>query len=526
MTSDGPRVTPGPKWPRASAAFLLLTAIAVTLVVGCAAPGHLKFQASTVAPVPKDTVVGDFAGRSRRAQTWHPMFSDTLIGLVPGTGDSSKRFLGRLRGGFTADTLNFIVMGDNRPGWRMTRLAPEWSTLRQAISLNPVNIVRGIITIPVALFKGLYPDLALLRDMPNKLRNAPNWGREKEVMSAMLAKIDSLNDRGQTVSAVINTGDLVEDGRVPQHWERFLTIAQPLTARVPYFPVAGNHERTDTELGVENWRTATGLPVGGDRLYYCFDSADGWVRFIALDTNPIVDPGNKWTRAVQVKYSDEQFTWLVDRVKEHNGPVLVMMHHPPFSAGFHRDEWQRDPVLRERRARMVRALHESGISILASGHEHAYQRALMTWPDAVMVTIMTGGGGAPLHDVPATAIAGPMFADYKVAGGEMKSENVITARVFNFVLMRLWFGGGEFFTYAVDQKSKMTEIDKVQIDLKRYGIPKIDQKKMPLPPQKGPSEPVAHEDMKPGTAAKQDSVSASKRILSKPPPGKKTSGGR
>ena len=65
MTSDGPRVTPGPKWPRASAAFLLLTAIAVTLVVGCAAPGHLKFQASTVAPVPKDTVVGDFAGRSR-----------------------------------------------------------------------------------------------------------------------------------------------------------------------------------------------------------------------------------------------------------------------------------------------------------------------------------------------------------------------------------------------------------------------------------------------------------------------------
>jgi hypothetical protein len=108
----------------------------------------------------------------------------------------------------------------------------------------------------------------------------------------------------------------------------------------------------------------------------------------------------------------------------------------------------------------------------------------------------------------------------------IKSENVVTARVFNFVLMRLWFGGGEFFTYAVDQNSKMTEIDKVQIDLKRYGIPKIDQKKMPLPPQKGPSEPVAHEDMKPSTAAKQDSVSASKRILSKPPPGKKAPTGR
>jgi len=526
MSRDVSRRAPGPGWPRASAALLLLTAIGVTVVIGCAAPGHLKYQAATVAPVPKDTVVSDFTGRARRVQTWHPMFSDTLIGLVPGTSDSSKRYLGRLRSGFTADTLNFIIFGDNRPGWRATRLQPEYSALKQIVSFNPVDIVRGLFAIPVMLFDGLYPDLALVRDMPNKIRNMPNWGREKEVVSAMLAKIDSLNVRGQTVSAVVNTGDLVEDGRIPQHWERFLRIAQPLTSRVPYFAVAGNHERTDTELGVENWRTATGLPVGGDRLYYCFDSADGWVRFIALDTNPIVDPRNRWTRAVQVKYSDEQFTWLVDRVKEHNGPVLVMMHHPPFSAGFHRDEWQRDPVLRERRVRMVRALHEAGISILASGHEHAYQRALMTWPDAVLITIMSGGGGAPLHAVPQTSVAGPMFADYKVAGGVIKSENVVTARVFNFVLMRLWFGGGEFFTYAVDQNSKMTEIDKVQIDLKRYGIPKIDQKKMPLPPQTGPSEPVAHEDMKPSTAAKQDSVSASKRILSKPPPGKKAPTGR
>ena len=526
MSRDVSRRAPGPGWPRASAALLLLTAIGVTVVIGCAAPGHLKYQAATVAPVPKDTVVADFTGRARRVQTWHPMFSDTLIGLVPGTSDSSKRYLGRLRSGFTADTLNFIIFGDNRPGWRATRLQPEYSALKQIVSFNPVDIVRGLFAIPVMLFDGLYPDLALVRDMPNKIRNMPNWGREKEVVSAMLAKIDSLNVRGQTVSAVVNTGDLVEDGRIPQHWERFLRIAQPLTSRVPYFAVAGNHERTDTELGVENWRTATGLPVGGDRLYYCFDSADGWVRFIALDTNPIVDPRNRWTRAVQVKYSDEQFTWLVDRVKEHNGPVLVMMHHPPFSAGFHRDEWQRDPVLRERRVRMVRALHEAGISILASGHEHAYQRALMTWPDAVLITIMSGGGGAPLHAVPQTSVAGPMFADYKVAGGVIKSENVVTARVFNFVLMRLWFGGGEFFTYAVDQNSKMTEIDKVQIDLKRYGIPKIDQKKMPLPPQTGPSEPVAHEDMKPSTAAKQDSVSASKRILSKPPPGKKAPTGR
>jgi len=276
--------------------------------------------------------------------------------------------------------------------------------------------------------------------------------------------------------------------------------------------------------GVENWRTATGLPVGGDRLYYCFDTADGWVRFIALDTNPIVDPKGHWTREVQVKYSDEEFTWLVARVKEHTGPVVVMMHHPPFSAGTHRMEWQRDPVLQERRARMVKALHESGISIIASGHEHTYQRALLTWPDAVLISIVCAGAGAPLNQIPPPAESARLYSEYAVAGSVVKPQNVLTDEVFNFVHLRLWFGGGEFYAYAVDQNAKTSLIDKVQVDLARYGTPKIDQHKMPLPPAKGPRGAMGSAEDKgmpmPAPASK-DSTSASKRILEGPPPGKK-----
>jgi hypothetical protein len=201
------------------------------------------------------------------------------------------------------------------------------------------------------------------------------------------------------------------------------------------------------------------------------------VRFIALDTNPIVDPGKHYSREVQVKYSDEEFTWLVKRVQEHTGPVFVMMHHPPFSIGFHRDEWQRDSVLSERRERMMRALHESGIAVIVSGHEHAYQRAILTWPDAVAIMIATGGGGAPLHAIPQTPVGSQMFAQYHVAGAVVKPENVYTNPVFHFVLMRLWFGGGELYAYSVDAKSHTQLIDKVQIDLKRWGVPKIDQKR-------------------------------------------------
>ncbi len=414
------------------------------------------------------------------------MFGDTLIGLVPGTADSSRRYLGRLRNGYTADTLNIFLLGDNRPGNRVSRLQPEYATLQQMFSPNPVKFFKGLVTIPFMLVKGLYPDLALLRDIPGRLRHMPTWGPERKVVSAMLAKADSLNAHGEMVSAVINTGDLVNDGRRPAHWERFLKINQPLTSRVPYFPVAGNHERTDTEDGVANWRTATGLPVSGDRLYYCFDSADGWVRFIALDSNPMADPAHLWTREVQIKYSDEEISWMVARLKEHTGPAFVFLHHPPFSLGFHRVEWEADSVLRNRRERMMQALHEAGIGVLAGGHEHAYERALFKWPDAVLIDIVTGGGGGPLHTIPPQAQSARMFAEYKVAGSTVDPENVVAGSFNHFIHVRLWFGGGELYTYAVDKRSQTTLADKVRIDFTRYGVPKIDEHKMPILP-KAPS---------------------------------------
>jgi calcineurin-like phosphoesterase family protein len=504
----------------AGRAFLAATAAAVVLLAGCAHVGRLQNVGHTVSPVPADSSEAGEEERGRAVTSLRPLFGDTLIGLVPGSADSSRRYLGRLRDGYTADTLNIILCGDNRPGYRLSRLAPQILTIRNGLSLNPIKFLHGLVTIPYAIAKGLYPDLALIRELPALITNMPKWSHEHQVMNAMMVTIDSLHAHGQNVAAVINTGDLVYNGQYPAHWERFLRITKPLTAQVPYFPIAGNHERTDTENGVENWRIATGLPIGGDRLYYCFDSADGWVRFIALDTNPIVDVRGHWTREVQVKYSEEEFTWLVARVKEHQGPVMVLMHNPPFSASTHRMEWQRDAMLIERRERMVRALHEVGIAIIASGHEHSYQRALLTWPDAVLVSIVSGGAGAPLHPIPRPSESARLYSEYKVAGSIVKPENVFTSQVFNFTHLRLWFGGGDLRTYAVDQKSNTTLIDKVQVDLTRYGIPKIDQHKVPLPPAKGPAEVMstaANMSSAPASVG-VDSTSASERLLSKSPP--------
>lgn len=502
---------------------LVAALVVLALWGGCAKTGFLSLT-EPVAPEPTEAPADSL--RAVRAQSHAALFGDTLVGFRAGSGDSALRFLGRLRDGYVADTLNVFVLGDNRPGYESRKLKPQLTAIESMASWNPLRWLHGLVSIPILLVRGTFPNLVMWRDLPSIIRNRPKWGREEEVVQAMLATIDSLKSRNQMVSAIINTGDLVRDGRIPEHWQRFLAIVLPLAKQVSYFPIAGNHERTDTPEGVHNWHTATGLPVSGERLYYCFDSADGWVRFVALDSNPMTDTRNMWSREVEVKYSEEQFTWLTSVLKDHWGPALVFLHHPPFSLGFHRSEWQADDMLQQRRAQLVRVLRESGLSVIAAGHEHAYERALLSCGDAVLIYLVAGGGGSPLHeDVASGPKAGEMFAAYDLDDCEFKPENVLSSQTFHFIHLRFWYGGGDFHTYAVDDQGKTQLIDNVEINLQRYGVPEIDQFKVPIPPkeedvtQPPPTEESAGDTQKKkDIVAKSDSISASERILSQPPP--------
>jgi hypothetical protein len=149
-------------------------------------------------------------------------------------------------------------------------------------------------------------------------------------------------------------------------------------------------------------------------------------------------------------------------------------------------EWQSDSVLYNRRENLVKALRENGLAVLATGHEHSYQRALLTYGDAVLICVVSGGGGAPLIQIATGAEAGRIYSLYKIPGAEFKAENVVTAMAFNYSHLRLWYGGGELFTYAVDGSGKDQLIDHLQIDLKRFGTPQIGQDKMPIPAASGP----------------------------------------
>jgi hypothetical protein len=61
----------------------------------------------------------------------------------------------------------------------------------------------------------------------------------------------------------------------------------------------------------------------------------------------------------------------------------------------------------------------------------------------------------------------------------------------------------------------------VKIDLKRYGVPKIDQHKVPIPPTGQVAQSTSMVKMKRGVAMKADTTAASRRIETSKPPGKK-----
>src|SRR5206468_6920633 len=127
--------------------------------------------------------------------------------------------------------LNLILCGDNRPAYRSARLKSELANILAIKSLNPIKVVKGLLTIPWVVVRGMYPDFALIRDIPAGIRHQPTFGLEEPVLHAMSVKVDSIEAHGQEVAALINTGDIVKDGRYPQQWMRFLRLTRPLAKR-------------------------------------------------------------------------------------------------------------------------------------------------------------------------------------------------------------------------------------------------------------------------------------------------------
>jgi hypothetical protein len=178
---------------------------------------------------------------------------------------------------------------------------------------------------------------------------------------------------------VLVTGDLVLRGSDEADWQRFFEVTAGLMARVPYYPVAGNHDmgksgdqrRRMNEI-FELFPEPPGRPSWGH--WYSFDV--GGVHLVMLDSN-------SYEHA-------EQLTWLEQDLEASRGSRarFAVVHDGPYSRGLHRGNTHAAE-------RYVPVLSRHGVTLTFSGHDHLYQRGEIRG----FSYIVSGGGGAPLYSV-------------------------------------------------------------------------------------------------------------------------------
>lgn len=172
---------------------------------------------------------------------------------------------------------------------------------------------------------------------------------------------------------VVNTGDLVGDGRREDHWQPFFEAERALLAVTPVFPAVGNHDARGSMLASHFERY-----FPHHRFY---EKVAGPVHLFFVDTTQAFGPGSAQAR------------WLRERLAAaRDADVrrwrIVVHHHPAFSSG---DHGSNAAVQRE----LVPLYRESGVTLVLQGHDHVYERL----ESGGITYVVTGGGGAPLYRV-------------------------------------------------------------------------------------------------------------------------------
>jgi hypothetical protein len=318
--------------------------------------------------------------------------------LVPGSTDRRSFRIGTLQVPPEAESVTVIVYGDNRPGIRMMTTSWGLPAIMDIGSPDPRRFAWAILNIPVFFVQGVVPRLDLFQDLRAMLwTHHYTGGNEKGVVAAIMKELP--------VNFVVNTGDLVEQGRNAGQAEAFVKTYAPLRTRVPFLAAPGNHERLWSKEGSSNWESIMGPPAQPHRYWFAVDFPESLARFVFLDSEELADPHNRYPDSLEAAEDDAQIKWADSALAVPARWKFLVLHHPLVTSGHYLSDWKFDdsnPAQLRRRARLLEICRRRRVTAVFSGHEHLYLRTYVRGPDGRgFWHITSGGGGAPLYRVSA-----------------------------------------------------------------------------------------------------------------------------
>jgi hypothetical protein len=157
-------------------------------------------------------------------------------------------------------------------------------------------------------------------------------------------------------------GDIIGE---PQHdslWSELFTSLGFIPTMIPFALVPGNHEYPNYEdTGARReivplWRPHFTLPMNGvkglEETSYYFDYQG--VRFIMLNGEEKLDEQARWMESLLASNPNK---W-----------TIASLHHPLFSMGGNRDEYQT-------RDAFMSLFDKYGVDLVLAGHDHVYSRS-------------------------------------------------------------------------------------------------------------------------------------------------------
>lgn len=144
---------------------------------------------------------------------------------------------------------------------------------------------------------------------------------------------------------VMTVGDLVQGYNAADEWQQqaaeYKAAMQAL--RMPWFPVAGNHDIY--------WRGAGRPPGEHERdfeatfgpLWYAFEHKRCWFVVLHSDEGDPATGKRDFNDPATQRVSPQQFAWLEQTLHKANGArhVFVFLHHPRWITAKYGDDWDR-----------------------------------------------------------------------------------------------------------------------------------------------------------------------------------------